>query len=639
MKKNTVASFSSILFLICSLVALPDFSFAQATDTLISKNELKKLSLEELMNIEVTSISMRPEKLTEVASAVQVISREDIHRSGVTRLPEALRLASNLQVSQANSHDWAITSRGFNGLPSAGGVLANKLLVMVDGRSIYSPLFGGVYWDVQNVLLEDIDRIEVVSGPGGTLWGANAVNGVINVVTKSAKETQGLFVSGAGGSLLQDHAQVRYGFHLDSTIFCRVYGQRFDQKETRLSNKSSAFDAWNMSQVGFRMDYYRSKASTLTFQGDFYMGAENSFKKLITTDGQNLLAHYTHVFSDRADISIKAYADRTWRTTPNSTKRSFYELHTYDISFQHRFPIGKKQSLLYGAGYQLRQDQNPSGLDPLNRDMPLANGFLQDEITFVPKLKMTLGSKFLNNVFSGFEFQPSARLACLPNEHHTIWASVSRAVRTPSRFDSDVIITPVKFHSEKVIAYELGYRLRPVDQLLLSFAAYYNKYTELRSLDTNSASASPLIILANSQRAESWGFEFSGNYQATDWWRLRGGYTYFEKNIYAISPKVVPLISEAFEGVDPKNQFILQSIMDLPSDLQLDVVGRYVDMLPAILTIPKVPAYFTFDVRIAWQLTYFEFSIVGQNLLEDQHAETGSSKISRNFYGKITCRF
>jgi iron complex outermembrane receptor protein len=639
MKKNTVVSFSSTLFLIFCLVTVPDFSIAQTTDTLISKNELKKLSLEELMNIEVTSISMRPEKLTEVASAVQVISREDIHRSGVTRLPEALRLASNLQVSQANSHDWAITSRGFNGLPSAGGVLANKLLVMIDGRSIYSPLFGGVYWDVQNILLEDIDRIEVVSGPGGTLWGANAVNGVINVVTKSAKETQGLFVSGAGGSLLQDHAQVRYGFRLDSTIFCRVYGQRFDQKTTQLSNKSSAFDAWNMSQVGFRMDYYRSKATTLTFQGDFYMGAENSFKKLITTDGQNLLVHYTHAFSDRSDINIKAYADRTWRTSPNATKRSFYELHTYDISFQHRFPIGKRQSLLYGAGYQLRQDQNPSGLNPLNRDMPLANGFLQDEITFVPKLKMTVGSKFLNNVFSGFEFQPSARLACLPNEHHTIWASVSRAVRTPSRFDSDVIITPVKFNSEKVIAYELGYRLRPVDQLLLSFATYYNQYRELRSLDTNSLSASPLIILANSQRAESWGFEFSGNYQATNWWRLRGGYTYFEKNIYAISPKVVPLISEAFEGVDPKNQFILQSIMDLPNDLQLDVVGRYVDMLPAILTIPKVPAYFTFDVRIAWQLTYFEFSLVGQNLLEDYHAETGSSKISRNFYGKITCRF
>jgi iron complex outermembrane receptor protein len=282
-------------------LAISNLTFAQEQKDLLSSNSLKKLSLEELMNIEVTSITMRPEKLTEVASAVQVITGEDIHRSGVTRLPEALRLASNLQIGQANSHDWAITARGFNGLPSAGGILANKLLVMIDGRSIYNPLFGGVYWDVQNTLLEDLDRIEVVSGPGGTLWGANAVNGVINIVSKSAKETQGLFVSGATGSFLKDIFQVRYGTHVDSTIFFRVYGQRFDQRNTELVNGKSARDAWHMTQGGFRMDYYLSKANTLTLQGDFYGGVENkdSLTKRTVTDGQNVLTRFTHLFSDK----------------------------------------------------------------------------------------------------------------------------------------------------------------------------------------------------------------------------------------------------------------------------------------------------------------------------------------------------
>ena len=608
-------------------------------DTVQSTSQLKKLSLEELMNIEVTSISMRPEKLTEVASAVQVISEEDIHRSGVTRLPEALRLASNLQVSQANSHDWAITSRGFNGLPSAGGVLANKLLVMIDGRSIYSPLFGGVYWDIQNVMLSNVDHIEVVSGPGGTLWGANAVNGVINIISKSAKETQGLYVSGTGGSLIQDQAEVRYGFRLDSNFFCRVYAQRFDQKSTKLSNGTNALDAWNMTQGGFRMDYYPSKANTLTFQGDFYGGTENSSIKLTNTNGQNLLARFTHLFSEQSDFNVNIYFDRTWRTTPNSAKAFFYELNTYDIDIQHRFPLGSRQSILWGGSYRLQQDKTAGSFTPLNRDMPLVSGFVQDEITLAPSLlKMTVGSKFLNNVFSGFEVQPSARLAYTPNKQHTIWTSVSRTVRTPSRFDADITVTPVKFRSEKVIAYELGYRTRPIDRLFLSFSTFYNKYNDLRSLDSTKNTTYP-IILANSQRAESWGFEFSGTFQVMEQWRLRGGYTYFEKNIYPTNANVLP-VSVGFEGVDPRNHFILQSMLDLRSGLQLDVISRYVDALPLVTsTIPGVPAYFTFDMRLAWQLEPIEISFVGQNLLEDEHAETGSSKIPRSIYGKIICRF
>jgi iron complex outermembrane receptor protein len=628
------------VLLVYSLV-IPDLTFAQEQKDPLSSHSLKKLSLEELMNIEVTSISMRPEKLTEVASAVQVITGEDIYRSGVTRLPEALRLASNLQMGQANSHDWAITARGFNGLPSAGGILANKLLVMIDGRSIYNPLFGGVYWDVQNTLLEDLDRIEVVSGPGGTLWGANAVNGVINIVTKSAKETQGLYVSGAAGSLLQDHFEVRYGFRLDSNIFCRIYGQRFDQRNTELPNGKSARDAWHMTQGGFRMDYYLSKANTLTLQGDFYGGVENkdSLKKRTVTDGQNVLTRFTHLFSDKSNLNVQLYFDRTWRKTPHSVNPFFYDLKTYDIDIQHRFAIGRRQSILWGAGYRLQQDQTARSFVPLSRDMPLYSAFIQDEITITPDLiKLTIGSKFLHNVFSGFEIQPSVRIGWTPNKRHTIWTAVSRAVRTPTRFDSDVTITPIKFDSEKVIAYELGYRVKPVDQLSLSFATFYNRYTDLRSLDSNSNPALP-IVLANSQRAESWGFEFSGNFRATEWWRLRGGYTYFDKTINSTSPKVLP-VSSAFEGVDSKHQFMFQSIMDLPRNLQLDLTSRYADVLPAVTpTIPGVPAYFTFDARLAWRFKLFEISVVGQNLFEDEHLETGASIIPRTIYTRITCQF
>ncbi|HMF72248.1 MAG TPA: TonB-dependent receptor, partial [Flavitalea sp.] len=258
---------------------------------------------------------------------------------------------------------------------------------------------------------------------------------------------------------------------------------------------------------------------------------------------------------------------------------------------------------------------------------------------------LTIGSKFLHNVFSGFEIQPSARIGWTPGKRHTIWTAVSRAVRTPTRFDSDLTIAPKKFDSEKVISYELGYRVNPVDQVSLSFATFYNRYTDLRSLDSNSSVTMP-IVLANSQRGKSWGVEFFGTFQATEWWRLRGGYTWFDKAIFPTGPKILPL-SSLIEGVDPKNQFMFQSTMDLPKNLQFDLVSRYVDELPAILpsvqavipSVPRVPAYFTFDARLAWQFKRFEISVVGQNLFEDEHLETGASKIPRTIYGRITCQF
>lgn len=608
------------------------------SNSTFSQTQLKKLSLEELMNIEVVSVSLSSEKLTGVASAIQVITNEDIRRSTGTRLPEVLRLATNLQVSQVNSHDWAITARGFNGLPQAGGILANKLLVMIDGRVIYNPLFGGVYWDVQNTLLEDIDRIEVISGPGGVLWGVNSVNGVINIITKSAKETQGLYIAETAGSFLQSHDRVRYGFKISPNLFCRVYGQHFNQKNTFLQNGNSSMDAWNFSQGGFRMDYESSSKNKMTLQGDFYGGVENDSIKHTLTNGQNIVGNFTHFFSNKSNFNIMTYYDRTWRITPDSKKPFSYELNTYHIDIQHRFSVGNKQSILLGGRFRYQRDKTLTSFVPLNKNMPLLSAFIQDEITLIPKvLKLTVGSKFLHNVFTKYEVHPSARIGWSLKERNTIWASVSRAVRIPTRFDADITVTDYKFKAEKVIAYEVGYRVRPMNRLSLSFAAYYNHYDDLRSLDSSDYSQFP-IILANSQKAESWGFEFSGNFQITNWWRVRGGYTYFDRSIWTTNPATLP-VSQEFESIDPNNQFLVQSIIDLPKSIQLDLIRRYVGELEAGTIVPKTPSYYSLDVRIAWSYKSIEISCVGQNLLVNDHCEVGLSKIPRSFYGKLAYRF
>lgn len=610
---------------------------------------LTELTFEELMEIEVTTVSVNPEKLSEVASAVQVISGENIIRSGVTRLPGVLKIAPNLQVLQANSHSWSITARGFSGVPSAGGIIANKLLVMIDGRSIYTPLFGGVYWDMQNALLVDIDRIEVISGPGGTLWGANAVNGVINILSKSSKETQGLYISGAAGSLLKDLAELRYGGRsiVDSNLYFRVYALRYDQGTSELSGIASDTieDDWHFTQGGFRMDYYLNRKTTWTLQGDVYRGEANKETRFTIGEGENILMRITHNFSEKSNLNVQLYFDQVKRRTPYSSLPFFYNLQTYEIDIRQRFLIGLRNTLLCGIGYRLREDETARAFIPPSRSMPGYNGFIMDDISIIPqKLSLTIGSKFLNNVFTGWEYQPSLRLAWMTNERNTIWSAVSRVVRTPSRFDAD-IVTVEKFQSEKCFAYELGYRVIPNSQFFLSIAAFYNYYDKLRSIDSANTDSDPQLelvlansqlVLANSQLAESWGYELSFNYIPVLWWRLSGGYTFFDNRIWSLHAKVAPL-SKALESVDTRHQFKLQSTMDLPMNLQMDFNARFIDKMPAVLTTPAVSAYFVCDVRLAWKYKFLIFSVVGQNLVEKYHTETGLSRIPRSIYGRITC--
>ncbi len=619
--------------------------YTNAQTTLPESRELKKLSVEELMNIEVISVSKSPEKLTEVPSAIQVITGEDVYRSAYTSLPEALRLASNLQVAKTNSHDWAISSRGFNAAQLSNNTLSNKLLVMIDGRSVYTPLFGGVFWDVQNVLLEDLSRIEVVSGPGGTLWGANAVNGVINVITKTAKETQGLFLSGSTGSFLKDYAAVRYGTKLAPNLYFRMYEQQFDQGDMKLKNGNDANDGWTMTQGGFRMDYFPSAKNTFTLHGDIYGGKEENPTNSIE-NGQNIYGKWTHNFSERSELTINAYFDRTLKDFPVSKITD--RLVTYDLDVQHRFRLAPRHNILYGLGFRLMDDNftnAPSiSFNPPDKMLHLINTFAQDQVNIVPhKLELTVGTKLLYNDYSKFEFQPSARLAWLLTPKNTIWAAVSRAVRTPSRFETDEITTALTtpggyFLSETVVAYELGYRLRPAENVSFSIATYYNIYDNLRSINTNPTPPSNFIF-ANDQKANSWGVEISGNVIAADWWRLRGGYTYMDKKFTYKSANVLPTAS-SIEALDPLNQAMIQSIMNLPGHLQLDITGRYVDdIVTPFTTTTSVNAYTTFDVRFAWEHAGYTISLHGQNLASSDHAEFGQRQLPRNVAAKLTIRF
>jgi iron complex outermembrane receptor protein len=647
-----VNSFKILLpkFILICLITLPGIVKSQTLEPITSADSLKRLTIEELMNIEVTSVSKEPEKLAEVASAIQVITQQDIQRSAASNVAEALRLSSNLQVTQLNSRHWIISSRGFN------STFSNKLLVMIDGRTVYSPLFAGVFWDAQNVMLEDIDRIEVISGPGGTLWGANAVNGVINIITKRAKETQGWFVSGGLGSTLQHEAEARYGGNIGSNIFYRVYADHTERNHTILPGGKDNTDKWGFTQGGFSMDWDVSDVNVLTVQGDFYGGKERSNPKPSSIDGQNIMGKWTHTYSESSKLILQSYFDRTWRIDVPGTIND--ELYTHDIDLQHNFPIGKNHNILWGAGYRFMSDKTQHatqfvGFLPEDRKMNLFSSFVQDEISLLPgRLQLTIGTKLQHNNFSRFEWQPSARISFTPFKQQVIWAAVSRAVRAPSRIDVDYFLPtyPVpstspsvaggpNFVSEKLIAYELGYRIQPSSTLSFSVAGFYNRYNDLYSVEALPGTLTYQI--QNGAEGTSHGIEFSGNYFLLRSWRFRGGYTYFHKKLKNKPGNVTDRSALTNLGTDADHQILLQSVLDLPANFQLDMIARYVDALPATQFTQRVPSYFTLDTRINWQFKkHLQFTLNGQNLLEKQHIEVGNGTfIQRGVYGKITWRY
>jgi len=597
----------------------------------------KKLSLEELMNIEVTSASKRPEKISQTASAIQAINGQDIRRSGATNLPEALRLLPNLQVAQANANQWAISARGFN------NTLANKMLVLIDGRAVYTPLHAGVLWDAQNVMLEDVERIEAISGPGGTLWGANAVNGVINVVTKSARETQGTYAEGGIGTSLQNFAALRSGGTLAEDLYLRVYGQRFERGNTLLGTGQDATDDWGVTQGGFRLDW-EPGVDKVTLQGDVYDGdPDSNGGSPVALSGGNLLSRWSHAFSADSDCQLQVYFDRTMRDYGTGFSEN---LNTYDLDWQHRFQFGDFQEVIWGLGYRFMDDRTVSPalftFDPADRQFDVFSAFVQDEIILIPeRLRLVLGSKFEHNDFSGFEYQPSGRLAWTPTDNQCLWGAISRAVRSPSRIDQDFSAVPIlvenpDFESEKLLAYELGWRVRPHEQVSLSIATFYNDYDDIRSVEPG-----PPLVLRNDIEGETYGVELAMNVQVVDSWRLRGGYTFLQKDL-RVKSGAQDLNDGTAESNDPENQVLLQSTLDLPATFAFDAVARYVDSLPD----PHISSYVELDLRLGCRPTkHLELAIVGQNLLDSSHPEftrsttTPANEIERSVYGSLTVRW
>lgn len=607
---------------------------------------LKKLSVEELMNVEVTSVSRRPEKLAEVASAIQVITQEEIRRSGATTLTEVLRLATNLQVAQINSSQWAISARGFN------NALANKLLVMIDGRTVYTPLYAGVFWDVQNVMLDNIERIEVISGPGGTLWGANAVNGVINVITKNAKDSQKALVEGGVGSEVLGYGGVRYGGKISNNLYYRVNAMAFKRGSLLNFEGEDANDDWTIAQGGFRIDWQEEHDQVMVVSNLYGNRPNPDGTGAIKANGHNVVARWSHDVSDNSDFKIQVYYDQTYRDFRNNfTER----LNTYDLDGQHRIRLSNHNEITWGLGYRLMdhrvQNLELFRFDPGNKKLHLYNIFLQDRfMLFQDRLNITVGCKLEHNSYTELQFLPSARASMALSSNQSLWTAISRAVRNPSRIDTDFSVnaTPEllllsgsdSFKSEEVLAYELGWRMQSPTTFSLSVTTFYNVYENLRSAEPGPAPLFMPITIANGVEGDTYGVEFTGTYQPASWWRLRGGYTFLEKDL-SIKPTSNDLNGGRAESNDPAHQFLVQSMMDIPGNIELGFIGRYVDDLPE----PRVASYWGLDATVAWRLyNFIEVSVTAQNLLDEQHIEFVPSNrearnLQRSIYGKVVCRF
>jgi iron complex outermembrane receptor protein len=628
----------------------------------------KKMSIEELMDQEVTSVAKQPEPLGQAPAAIQVVTGDAIRRSGAASIPEALRLADNLDVAQINAHDWAISARGFN------SHLGDKLLVLMDGRAVYSPLYGGVLWNMQDYLLEDINRIEVISGPGGTLWGANAVNGVINITSKNAKDTQGFYLEAGGGSEMQDFTGVRYGGVLASNVYYRVYGKFYNLNAEHLPNGNDAADSTVQGQGGFRIDTEPSLPNVFTLQGDFFEGRDDlDVGGVLATNetvaGGNLLGRWSHTISDDSEMSLQAYYDQTHLEFPYVSLGTLADdLDTADVEFQHNFSLGERNKFVWGVGYRFTHEADVNDAAPgtarvifmpATLDQNLVNVFGQDEIRLRDQLYLTLGTKIEHNDYTGFEFEPNVRLQWTPTPKQMFWGAVSRAVRTPSRLDHDLQIPSgypppfqtfeagsSSFTSETLIAYELGYRAQLGSKISASVSLFYNDYDDLRSLNPGPPPFGLPLTFANNLKGHTYGYEISADYQILNWWRLHGGYDFLQEKI-SVKPGEVDLDNALDETADPRNQIFLRSSMDLPWRTELDVNFRWIDDVINNNNgvAGMVPSYAEMDVRVAWHATKnLEFSIVGQNLLHDQHAEAGfpgpgQEQIVRGVYGKVSWRF
>jgi iron complex outermembrane recepter protein len=585
--------------------------------------ELGGMSLEELANVPVTSVSKSQEPLRTAPAAIYVISHDDIARSGATSIAEALRLAPNLQVTRLSASDYVISARGFGG-NTPDQSFSDKLLVLIDGRSVYSPLYSGVYVDAMDVMLEDVDRIEVISGPGATLWGANAMNGVVNIITRPAAMTEGTLVSAAGGN--QDkNAEARYGGRLDEDTAYRFYGMGFHRDSLQLQSGASADDAWSKGQAGFRIDR-TSADDTSTLQGDLYRATEDQAQQAdLMIDGANLLARWQHRINAQSQLQVQAYYDLSERYSPAGD--GAFVLRTYDVEIQQSLAWGSAQRLIWGAGERVNDYAITNATEllflPPARALTLGNVFVQDTVFLSRSLSATVGIKLEDDPYSGWSPLPDARLAWTLNDTNQLWAAASRAIRAPTPFDVDVVekAGPAviltgnpTFQPESVWAYELGYRAQPLPALSFSVSAFYNVYDDLRT-----AELGPNFPFewGNRMAGNTYGLEVWGNYQVTDWWRLSPGLSTLRERL-RFKPDASGLLGTAQAGDDPSGHGSLTSSMDLGRDVTFDASLRYVAALPD----PALPGYYDLRSRIGWRAyKNLELSVTGSNLLHARHLE------------------
>lgn len=576
------------------------------------------LSIEQLLNTEVTSVSRRAESLSDAAASIDVITSEDIRRSGAQTLPEVLRLARNLEVAQIDAQRYAISARGFNSYEAS-----NKLLVLIDGRSVYTPLYSGVFWDQQHVPLQDIARIEVVSGPGGTLWGANAVNGVINIITKSAADTQGvsgeLFVGDVDQRL-----DARYGGAFGANGHFRIFASGFALGPTLTMSGEEASDDWSGAQAGFRADWGRPDERFL-FQGSLYRDELDAGGR---HDGGDLQAGWRRTFSDGSSFEAQAYyaseqRDAALRTAPGI----FDSQETWDISVQHNTQWGEAHQIVWGAGYRVVESEFINTLNPITfaqprRTLETTNVFLQDEIALKEDLALTLGLKLEDHTFTGLEYMPNMRLAWRPSERFMLWGAISRAVRTPSRIDEELeapafpgFFIPFTFESEELLAYELGLRAQPLSNATVSATFYWHDYDNLR---TSTRSPPPPggfpVWVGNGLEGEVYGVELWGDLALQENWRLSAGVTLLQSEF-----RTDPLSFDVNgSGADPGYQLFLRSQANLSEHVMLDLDLRAVDE-----TAPQVPRYIDLDARLGWRVSErVEIALAGRNLFDEAHPES-----------------
>ncbi|OFV94250.1 MAG: hypothetical protein A3F68_08580 [Acidobacteria bacterium RIFCSPLOWO2_12_FULL_54_10] len=611
------------------------------------ESSLKRLSLEELTNIEVISVSRREEPVTQAAAAIAVITQEDIRRSGVRTIADALRLANGLDVARSNGNSWSISSRGFDSSSP------NKMQVLLDGRILYSPLFAGTFWDVQGTMLEDIERIEVIRGPGATLWGANAVNGVINIITKTANTTQGGLLV-AGGGTETAFGGVRYGGKVGDRGYYRIHSKYDYFGALALRDGSTADDPLQRGFLGFRTDWTLANSDRLTVQGDLYRGNAGRFNQEdVNTRGGNVLGRWTRRFDNGSDLQVLTYYDRTSRGIPPTL---FEVRNSYDVELQHGLLVGSRQNVVWGLGYRASADDTRRVpilfFEPENRTLHWFSAFAQDEITLLPdRLELTLGSKFETNSYTGLEVQPTVRLAWNQSVRNLLWGAVSRAVRTPTRLDADLrvdapgilIIGNPDQQSEELIAYEFGYRYLTNENFTVSVSGYYNQYDHIRSIE-EAPRPGESQILGNGLQGHTLGGELGSVVQVRSWWQLRASYAYV--SLHLERKEGSRAINEGTsEANDPKHRFSFRSNMNLPHRVELDFWLRSISGRPnpVPVTAARLPGYATFDIRLGWRpLNNLELSIVGQNLPEEQHAEFPAAvqeEIQRGVYGKVVWTF